>query len=89
MASGARDSLAFRRVFFHGKSKFEALRLRRGHRRAIVAIAHKILKTVFLLIRRQTHYRDSVVDFEAMSVTRNAPRWLKMLRKHGFIPAAA
>jgi transposase len=71
------------------KSKFEALRLRRGHKRAIVAIAHKILKTVFLLIRRQTHYRDSAVDFEAMSVTRNAPRWLKMLKKHGFIPAAA
>ena len=71
------------------KSKFEALRLRRGHQRAIVAIAHKILKTVFLLIRRQTHYRDSAVDFEAMSVARNAPRWLKMLKKHGFLPAAA
>ncbi len=71
------------------KSKFEALRLRRGHKRAIVAIAHKILKTVFLLISRQTHYRDSAVDFEAMSVARNAPRWLKMLKKHGFIPAAA
>ena len=71
------------------KSKFEALRLRRGHKRAIVAIAHKILKTVFLLISRQTHYRDSATDFEALSVARNAPRWLKMLKKHGFIPAAA
>jgi transposase len=59
------------------KSKFEALRLRRGHKRAIVAIAHKILKTVFLLISRQTHYRDSATDFEALSVARNAPRWLK------------
>jgi transposase len=71
------------------KSKFEALRLRRGHKRAIVAIAHKILKTVFLLISRQTHYRDSATDFEALSVARNAPRWLKMLQKHGFIPAVA
>jgi transposase len=71
------------------KSKFEALRLRRGHKRAIVAIAHKILKTVFLLIHRQAHYRDSAVDFETMSVARNAPRWLKMLKKHGFIPVAA
>jgi transposase len=70
------------------KSKFEALRLRRGHKRAIVAIAHKILKTVFLLISRQTHYRDSATDFEAMSIARNAPRWLKMLKKHGFIAAA-
>ena len=56
--------------------------------RAIVAIAHKILKTVFLLISRQTHYRDSATDFEALSVARNAPRWLKMLTKHGFIAAA-
>ena len=71
------------------KSKFEALRLRRGHKRAIVAVAHKILKTVFLLISRQTHYRDSATDFEALSVARNAPRWLKMLKKHGFIPAVA
>ena len=70
------------------KSKFEALRLRRGHKRAIVAIAHKILKTVFLLISRQTHYRDSAVDLEALSVARNAPRWLRMPKKHGFIPAA-
>jgi len=53
------------------KSKFEALRLRRGHKRAIVAIAHKILKTVFLLISRQTHYRDSATDFEAMLSTVN------------------
>jgi hypothetical protein len=41
------------------------------------------------LINRQTHYRGSAVDFEAMSVARNATRWLKLLKKHGFIPAAA
>ena len=70
-------------------SKFEALRLRRGYKRAIVAIAHKILKNLFLLIRGQTHYRDSAANFDALSVARNAPRWLKMLKKHGFIPAAA
>jgi len=31
------------------------------------------------------------IDYEALNVQRNAPRWLKMLRKHGFIatPAAA
>jgi hypothetical protein len=62
--------------------------LRRGHKCAIVASAHKILKTVFLLISRQTHYRDSATNFEAISVARNAPRWLKLLKKHGFIPAA-
>jgi transposase len=71
------------------KSKFDALRLRRGHKRAIVAIAHKILKTVFLLISRQTHYRDSAINFEELVVARNAPRWQKMLKKYGYLQAAA
>jgi hypothetical protein len=26
-------------------------------------------------------------DYEALSVQRNAPRWLKMLKKHGFLPS--
>ena len=47
-------------------------------------------KAVFLLIRRQTHYRDSAVDLEALSVAPNAPRWLRELnKKHGYIPAVA
>jgi hypothetical protein len=35
--------------------------------------------------------QDKAVDYEALNVQRNAPRWIKMLRKHGFIatPAAA
>ena len=32
-----------------------------------------------------THYQDRSVDYEALSVARNAPRWIKMLRKHGFM----
>lgn len=38
------------------------------------------------MINRQTHYRGSAVDFAAMSVARNATCWLKLLKKHGFIP---
>ena len=30
--------------------------------------------------------RDAGVDFEAMSLERNAPRWLKMLRKYRVHP---
>jgi len=29
------------------------------------------------------------VDYEALSVQRNAPRWMKMLIKHGFLEAGA
>jgi hypothetical protein len=31
--------------------------------------------------------RDAGLAYEAMSVERNAPRWMKMLRKYGYIPA--
>jgi transposase len=66
--------------------KFKALLVRRGRTRAIFALAHKLLKTVFVLIDRGDYYRDASVDYEAMSVERNAPRWMKMLRKYGYIP---
>lgn len=70
------------------KSKFQALIVRRGHKRSIVALAHKILRTIFFMLKRGEHYRDSTTDYEALSVQRNAPRWLKALIKFGFIPAA-
>jgi transposase len=35
-----------------------------------------------------THYQDRNVDYEALVVQRNAPRWLKMLAKHGYIATA-
>jgi transposase len=71
------------------KSKFEAIIIRRGHKRAIVALAHKILRTIFVMLKRNEHYRDSAVDYEALSVQRNAPRWIKALTKFGFIPTPA
>ena len=71
------------------KSKFQALVVRRGHKRAIIALAHKLLRTIFFMLDRHEHYRDSATDYEALSVQRNAPRWIKSLKKFGFIPAAA
>jgi transposase len=71
------------------KSKFQALIVRRGHKRSIVALAHKILRTIFFMLKRAEHYRDSVADYEALSVQRNAPRWIKALTKFGFIPTVS
>jgi len=70
------------------KSKFQALVIRRGHKRAIIAIGHKILRNIFFMLKRREHYRDSAIDYEALSVQRNAPRWIKALIKFGFINAA-
>jgi transposase len=70
------------------KSKFQSLIVRRGYKRAIVAIGHKILRTLFFMLKRNEHYRDSTTDYEALSVQRNAPRWIKALTKFGFIKQA-
>ena len=71
------------------KDKFQALNVRKGHKRSIVALGHKMLRTIYAMLSKNTHYVDKVVDYEALMVARNAPRWLQMLVKHGFVPAPA
>jgi hypothetical protein len=42
------------------------------------------------MLARREHYRDSATDDGALSVRRNAPRWIKALTRFGFIaPASA
>jgi transposase len=67
------------------KSKFQSLVVRRGYKRAIIAIGHKILRTIFFMLKRRVHYRDSAINYEALMVQRNAPRWIQALTKFGFI----
>lgn len=67
------------------KPKFESLMPRRGYKRSIVAIAHSIMRTIFFMLLRGEHYKDRTVDFEAMAVAKNAPRWIKALTKFGYI----
>ena len=45
--------------------------------------------SVFFMLKRGRHYQDSATDYEALSVQRNAPRWIKALTRFGFIPATA
>ncbi|MCG5525949.1 IS110 family transposase [Ectothiorhodospira haloalkaliphila] len=70
------------------KDKFSALSIRKGHKRSIVALAHKMLRIVYAMLTHSTPYQDRNVDYEALMVGRNAPRWLKMLAKHGYIATA-
>ena len=65
------------------KLKFQSLVLRRGHKRSIIAIAHKMLRIIFVMLKRGEQYRDSSVDYEALAIKRNAPRWIKALQKNG------
>ena len=71
------------------KDKLAALSIRKGHKKSIVALAHKMLRIVFAVLKNKTPYLDKAVAYEALSVQRNAPRWMKMLIKHGYLPTAA
>jgi transposase len=71
------------------KAKFESLAMRKGHKKSVVAVAHKILRTIYAMLANGTHYQDRSVDYEALSVAKNAPRWIKMLQRHGFLTNTA
>jgi transposase len=71
------------------KAKFDSLAIRKGRKKSVIALAHKMLRTIYAMLSSGTHYEDKTVDYEAMSVARNAPRWIRMLRKHGFIGQTA
>jgi transposase len=71
------------------KDKFTALSIRKGHKKSIVALAHKMLRIIYAMLNNGTAYQDRTIDYEALIVQRNAPRWLKMLAKHGYLPTSA
>jgi hypothetical protein len=60
--------------------------VRKTHKKAIVALAHKIIRLVYLLLTRKVAYHDPQVDYEAMSAKKNAPRWIKQLKLIGKWP---
>ena len=67
------------------KGKYQALVSRRGHKRSIVAIGQKLLRVVYTVLKEQQPYRDPEIDYEALVVAKNAPRWLKALEKYGYL----
>jgi len=72
------------------QAKHRALAIRRGTKRAIMACAHKMLRVIWAMLLRKEPYRDSTVDYEALSVRRNAPRWIRALQRFGYLrPGAA
>jgi transposase len=64
------------------KGKYHSLNQRRGRKRSIVAIGHKILKVVYYMLTRNEPYRDLEIDFQELSAKKNASRWIKNLIKY-------
>ena len=68
---------------FHGYHR--ALTARLGYKRAILTTAHKLLHTIYAIVRDDHPYKDLKVNYERLLVKRNAPRWIRMLDQHGLL----
>jgi transposase len=77
---------AARRTHSAFRSLYQSLVPRKGHKKAIIAVAHKMIRIIYILFTRRQAYRDPGIDYQAMVVTRNAPRWIQALKKYGFWP---
>jgi len=67
------------------REKYRGLVVRRGHKKAIVAIAHKLIRTIYFMLTRRETYHDTGFDYAAANVKKNAPRWIKALKTHGYV----
>jgi len=59
--------------------------IRRGDKRAIIAVEHKILPVIYSMLKNNQSYWDPEIDYEVLTVKRNAPRWLRALKKYGYL----
>lgn len=66
------------------KDKYQTLIVRRGHKRSIIAVGHKMLRVAYTLLKDNKHYQDPGIDYKEMMVARNAPRWFKALQSYGY-----
>ena len=77
---------AARRTHSAFRSLYQSLVPRKGHKKTIIAVAHKMIRIIYILFTRRQAYRDPGIDYQAIVVTRNAPRWIQALKKYGFWP---
>ncbi len=68
-------------------AKYRSLMVRKSHKKSIIAVAHKMIRLIFVLLSRRQPYIDQGIDYAAMSAAKNAPRWIKQLKKIGRWPA--
>lgn len=69
-------------------AKYRSLTVRKSHKKAIVALAHKMIRLIYVLLTRKQAYLDQHIDYAAMSAKKNAPRWIKQLKLIGKWPAS-
>jgi transposase len=68
-------------------AKYKSLMVRKSHKKAIVAVAHKMIRLICVLLSRREPYRDQAIDYASIRAKKNAPRWMKQLKAIGKWPA--
>lgn len=71
------------------KGKYQSLVIRRGHKRSIIAIAHKLIRVIYTLLKKQLKNRQPYIDpdtnYEGLMVRKNAARWIRKLEEFGYL----
>jgi transposase len=68
------------------KDKFWRLKARRGHKRALVAIAHHILIAAYHMLKRSTDYKDLAGDYLERRRAKGSQRYhVKQLESLGYV----
>ena len=67
------------------KGYHRALTIRRGYKRVLVATTHKLLRTIWAVLRDSEPCVDPKFDYESLVNKRNAAHWLKHLDEHGYL----
>ena len=68
-------------------AKYRSLMVRKSHKKAIIAVAHKMIRLIYLMLSRRQPYIDQGINYAAMSAKKNAPRWIKQLKCIGRWPS--
>jgi transposase len=67
------------------RQKYKNISLRRGKKRAIIAIGHKMLIVIYHMLTKMEPYKDKTVNYEELVLKKNAARWIKKLAEYGYI----
>jgi transposase len=68
------------------QAKYKSLVVTRGRKRALMAVAHKMIRIVYAVLSKEVPYKDTTVNYEEIMVKRNAPRWINALKKYNIFP---
>jgi hypothetical protein len=67
-------------------AKCKSRMVRKSHKKAIVAVAHKMIRLICILLSRREPDRDQAIDCAAISAKKNPPRRLEQLEAIGKWP---